>query len=80
MSASAEAAKDRWLAEVGALGGSCTPARGEEAVRADRQRQHRRATGLRDAQGAATVADRDHGVVAALAAPLWILPPRGSLL
>jgi len=47
---------------------------------ADRQRQHKMATGLMDAQSAATVADRDHGVVAALAAPLWILPPRGSLL
>jgi hypothetical protein len=38
------------------------------------------ATGLIDAQSAATVAARDHGGVAALAAPLWILPPRGSLL
>jgi len=47
---------------------------------ADRQRQHKMATGLMDAQSAATVADRDHGVVAALAAPLWVPPPRGSLL
>ena len=38
------------------------------------------ATGLMDAQSAATVADLDRGVVAALAARLWVLPQRGSLL
>ena len=54
--------------------------RGEEAVRADRQRPHKMATGLMDGQGAATVADLDRGVVAALAARLWVLPQRGSLL
>jgi hypothetical protein len=35
---------------------------------------------LMDAQNAATVADLDHGEVAALAKRLWVVPPGGTLL
>jgi hypothetical protein len=35
---------------------------------------------LMDDRGAATVADLDHGEVAARAGKLWVVPPGGSLL